>query len=75
MKGKWNMTFWVLPVKNVWEQRRNKGSPVFFSDGMFQTKNGNWCSISSKSSLILVSGLCGRFSGVMELICSSGKCN
>ena len=24
------MTFWVLPVKNVWEQRRNKGSSVFF---------------------------------------------
>ena len=35
-----------------------KGSPVF-PDGMFQTKNGNWCSISLKPSMIPVSGLCG----------------
>ena len=36
-------------------------------------RNGNSCSIFSKSSLIIqVSGLCGRFS-VMELIYANGK--
>ena len=48
----------------------------FFSDGMFQTKNGNWCSVSSKPSLIPVSGLRGRFSGVNKVYygqCESGE--
>ena len=46
-----------------------KGSPVF-PNGMFQIRNGNWCSISLKASLIPVSGLCG---GLITSLINSTK--
>ena len=51
-KGKWNATFWVVPVETIREQRNIcKGSPVFGRN----IPKGNSCSISSKPSLTPVS--------------------
>ena len=59
-ESKWNTNFWVVSAENFWEQRNTwKGSPVFSGRNI---PIGNSNSISSRSSLILVSGLCGRVS-------------
>ena len=59
LESEWNTTFCVVPAQNLREQRNTwKGGPVF-PDGI---SIGNSCSISSKSSLIPVSGLRRRFS-------------
>ena len=60
LESKWNTTFWVVSAENFWEQRNTRKRQYRFSERNIPI--GNSCSISSKSSLILVSGLRGRVS-------------
>ena len=60
LESKWKMTFWVIPAEKFREQRKiSKRSPVFSGRDV---PNGNSCSISSKPTLIPVSGFRGSFS-------------
>ena len=66
-------TMWVSPVENFQEQWNIwKASPVF-PDGKFLL-NGSSCCISSKPSVVPVSGFRSHFL-VNELICTNGKCD
>ena len=69
MKGKCREHDFLGPSSQKCLGSTEKGSPVS-PNGMFQTKNGNWCSISLKASLIPVSGLCG---GLITSLINSTK--
>ena len=57
LESNWNAPFWVVPAENFWEQQ-NLWKACFSG---WNIRSGNLCSISSKPSLIPVSGLRGCF--------------